>query len=241
MVLILRKKRLLTACCLLLALGFCAAATRLPSLAAAQAVSAAASTPTVILDAGHGGADGGAVSAGGVAESGLNLAIVQRLRDVLVFCGHRVLLTRTGEDALCDDPSATLRQQKVADTKNRVALINGYPDARLISIHQNTLPGHPSVRGAQSFHNGKGSAEAMAQCIQRSLNAAVNSREKDARRIDSSIYLMAHAACPAVLVECGFLSNAEDTALLQQPEHQLHLAAVIASGFGEYCTKEGLT
>ena len=119
----------------------------------------------VIVDAGHGGADGGAVSDSGVAESGLNLAIAQRLGGVLAFCGHTVTLTRAGESALCDDPSATLRQQKVSDTQNRVALVNGYPDARLISIHQNSLPGHPGVRGAQSFHNGQGSAEAMARHI----------------------------------------------------------------------------
>ena len=68
---------------------------------------------------------------------------------------------------------------------------------------------------------------------------AVNTREKVAKRIDDSIYIMKHADCPAVLVECGFLSNPEETVLLQQPDYQLHMAAAIAAGFCQYCTNEG--
>lgn len=230
-----RKKRLLAG---LAAAVLCAALLPLSEGAAAiQPVS----QPVILLDAGHGGADGGAVSDDGVVESGVNLAITLRLAGALSFCGHAVKLTREGENALCDDPNAALRQQKVSDTRNRVALINRYPNARLVSIHQNTLPGHPGVRGAQAFHNGKGSAEALALYIQQALNAAVNDREKDARRIDDSIYLMKHAACPAALVECGFLSNPEETALLQRPDYQLHIAAAIAAGVCQYCTNEGWT
>lgn len=236
MVLLIRKKHLIAAVTgAVLLLGAAAVCPR-PS---AAAVAAAADTgQVVILDAGHGGADGGAVSDSGVAESGINLAITQRLGGVLSFCGHTVALTRDGEDSLCDG-TGTLRQQKVSDTKKRVELVNGFPHGFLISIHQNSLPGHPSVRGAQSFHNGKGSAEAAALSIQQALNSAVNERDKDAKRIDDSIYLMKHANCPAVLVECGFLSNPEETALLQQADYQLHIAAVIAAGFCEYCTNEG--
>ena len=108
-----------------------------------------------------------------------------------------------------------------------------------ISIHQNSLPGHPGVSGAQVFHNGQDGAEALALCIQNDLNMAVNTREKAAKRIDDSIYIMKHADCPAVLVECGFLSNPEETVLLQQPDYQLHMAAAIAAGFCQYCTNEG--
>ena len=171
-------------------------------------------------------------------ESGVNLAITQRLGDVLSFCGHTVALTREGEDALCDG-TGTLRQQKVSDTKKRVELVNSFPHGFLISIHQNSLPGHPTVRGAQSFHNGKGTAETAALSIQQALNDAVNERDKAAKRIDDSIYLMKHADCAAVLVECGFLSNPEETVLLQQPDYQLHIAAAIAAGFCQYCTNEG--
>ena len=152
MVLLIRKKHLLAAVTgAALLLGAAAVSPR-PS---AATVSATASTgQVVILDAGQGGADGGAVSDSGVPESGINLAITQRLGDVLSFCGHTVALTREGEDALCDG-TGTLRQQKVSDTKKRVELVNSFPHGFLISIHQNSLPGHPTVRGAQSFHNGK--------------------------------------------------------------------------------------
>ena len=111
MVLLLRKRHLLT---VVAAAALCGALL-LTARPGAAAVSGSASPQrAVILDAGHGGADGGAVSDSGVAESGLNLAITLRLADVLTFCGYEVLLTRTGEAALCDDPAATLRQQKVS-------------------------------------------------------------------------------------------------------------------------------
>lgn len=239
MILLIRRKRLLAAAA---AAAVLCSALLLPQIPAAAVGGGIRPTAApVILDAGHGGADGGAVSSDGVAESGLNLAIVRKLEGVLRFCGYDTVLTRTGEDALCEEPSGTLRQQKVADTRNRVALVNGYPGARLISIHQNMLPGYPAVHGAQAFYNGEAGAEAMAQYVQQSLNEAVNDKDKDARRIDSSIYLMAHVTCPAVLVECGFLSNQEETALLQQPGHQLHIAAAIAAGFCQYYTNEGWT
>lgn len=239
MVLLLRKRRLIAD---MAAVGLCAALLLTAYPPGAVTVSGSALPQrVVILDAGHGGADGGAVSDSGVAESGLNLAITRCLAEVLTFCGYKVLLTRMGEGALCDDPTATLRQQKVSDTKKRVEIINSCVDARLISIHQNSLPGHPGVSGAQVFCNGWDGAEALALCIQDRLNMAVNTREKAAKRIDDSIYIMKNAACPAVLVECGFLSNAEETVLLQQPDHQLHIAAAIAAGFSQYCTNEGWT
>ena len=193
----------------------------------------------LVLDAGHGGEDGGAVSDSGVAESGLNLAITLRLADVLTFCGYEVLLTRTGEAALCDDPAATLRQQKVSDTKKRVEIINRCADARLISIHQNSLPGHPTVRGAQSFHNGKRTAETAALSIQQALNDAVNERDKAAKRIDDSIYLMKHADCSAVLVECGFLSNAAEEAKLLDAGYQQQVAQAICAGVCDFIQLSG--
>lgn len=190
--------------------------------------------PVVILDAGHGGADGGAVSANGVAESGLNLAITLKLAGVLDFFGQSVVLTRTGEDSLADDKTASLRQQKVSDTRNRVALVNEYPHGVLLSIHQNTLPGHPTVQGAQAFHNGREGAEPLAAAIQQALNEAVNEGEKSPRTTGDDVYLMKHVLCPAVLVECGFLSHPAETQRLGQREHQLCLATAIAAGYLQF-------
>jgi len=186
------------------------------------------STPVFVLDAGHGGTDGGASSASGVLESDINLAITLRIRDVFTLLGQPTVLTRTDENSLADDPSATIRQQKVSDTKNRVALVNSIENARLISIHQNALAGHPSVHGAQVFYNAVGDSSALAETIQQGLNQAVNvGNEKGKKPISKDIYLMSHVTCPAVLVECGFLSNTAESEVLQTPSYQMLLAMTI--------------
>ena len=197
-------------------------------------VNRAGAAPRLILDAGHGGEDGGAVSKSGVAESSINLAIVYRLRELWLFCGTEPELTRKGEGAVYSEDAVTLREKKVSDIKNRVAQINNGADGYFISIHQNSLPSDPKVRGAQVFYNQPSGAEIMAQAVQRYLNTVVNGKAKDARAIDSSIYLTAHARLPGILVECGFLSNQEETELLQQTEHQQKLALCIFAGVQEF-------
>ena len=194
----------------------------------------------IVIDAGHGGEDGGAVAADGTVESGINLAIAQDLDALLRFLGCETRMTRTEDAAIYSDGARTLREKKASDLKNRVALVNETPNAVLLSIHQNSLPGHPTVRGAQSFHNGKGTAETAALSIQQALNDAVNERDKAAKRIDDSIYLMKHADCAAVLVECGFLSNREEAARLQQEDYQKTLAAVIAAGYLRWSAGEDM-
>lgn len=189
----------------------------------------------IVLDAGHGGSDGGAVSADGTPEDDINLAIVLRLRDLFALMGRQTVLTRTGENSLANPDSATLRQEKVSDTKNRVALINSVSNGHLISIHQNTLPGHPSVHGAQVFYGKVTDSDARAAAVQQALNSVVNvGNEKTAKPIGSDIYIMAHANCPAILVECGFLSNSAETRLLLSPEYQTKLAAAICCGYLQY-------
>ena len=169
-------------------------------------------------------------------EKDVNLQIALCLKAQLQARGVKVILTREGDVCLATNGATN---KKVSDMHNRVSLINASGADYMISIHQNSLPGHPGVSGAQVFHNGQDGAEALALCIQNDLNMAVNTREKAAKRIDDSIYIMKHADCPAVLVECGFLSNPEETVLLQQPDYQLHMAAAIAAGFCQYCTNEG--
>lgn len=189
----------------------------------------------IVLDAGHGGADGGAVSADGTPEDDINLAIVLRLRDLFALMGCQTVLTRTGEASLADPDSATLRQEKVSDTKNRVTLINSVANGCLISIHQNTLPGHPTVHGAQVFYGKVTDSDARAAAVQQALNRAINTdNEKNAKPIGSDIYIMAHVNCPAILVECGFLSNSAETKLLLSPEYQTKLAAAICCGYLQY-------
>ena len=233
MILLVRRKRILGAAALLLSVMTALALTARPP-DAIQAFSYI-EPPTghvVILDAGHGGSDGGAVSADGTPEAGLNLAIVLHLRDFFALMGQQTVLTRTGEGSLADAGSTTLRQEKVSDTKNRAELINSVTNGWLISVHQNTLPGHPGVHGAQVFYGKLPDSDVCAVSVQQALNEMVNvGNAKISKPIGSDIYIMAHAECPAILVECGFLSNSSETALLLTPEYQTKLAAAIGCGY----------
>lgn len=235
MILLLHRRRVLGAAVLLLlsvtVLSLSLRRTAVPTFSYTEMTK----DEIIVLDAGHGGADGGAVSADGTPEDDINLAIVLRLRDLFALMGCQTVLTRTGEASLADPDSATLRQEKVSDTKNRVTLINSVANGCLISIHQNTLPGHPTVHGAQVFYGKVTDSDARAAAVQQALNRAINTdNEKNAKPIGSDIYIMAHVNCPAILVECGFLSNSAETKLLLSPEYQTKLAAAICCGYLQY-------
>lgn len=185
----------------------------------------------VIIDPGHGGEDGGAVSPDGLPESGLNLQIGLMLRDLLIFSGQNVLMTRSDDRSL-DNGEATVRGRKAADLKARVDLVNNNQPAVLLSIHQNSLPSSPVTHGAQVFWNQQEGADSLAQFIQDDLNLCANpGNEKHTRQIPSAVYLMKHCTVPGVLMECGFLSNSEETQKLQEPSYQRKLAAAIAAGY----------
>ena len=187
--------------------------------------------PTVVVDAGHGGEDGGAVAADGTAEAGLNLAIALRVRDLLSFAGVRTVLTRTGDAAIYDEGAATLREKKVSDLKNRATLVNDTPNAVLLSIHQNSLPSSPATHGAQVFFNGAEGAVPLASGVQEALNRAVNTEKaKSPAAIGSSVYLMQNITAPGVLVECGFLTNEAEAVKLKTESYQLRLAAAVTAG-----------
>ena len=184
-----------------------------------------------VIDAGHGGEDGGAVSAGGVPESGLNLSIAARLDALLAMLGEQTVMTRSEDVSIYSDGAASLREKKASDLKNRVALVNDTAGALLVSIHQNSMPSVPSVRGAQVFYGKVSGSDTLAMSVQEMLNSGVNEgREKHEKQIDPSIYLMKHVNCPALLVECGFLSNEQDARALQEDGYQERLSVLIAAG-----------
>lgn len=232
-ILLLKKRTLLSVCgALILAFGAVCALYISRDKPAMSTVRSLPSAEILVLDAGHGGEDGGAVSPDGVPESGINLQIVRKAEGLLVFLGRSVRLTRTGEEAIYSPEAQTLREKKVSDLKNRVALINALPHAVLLSIHQNSMPQHPAVHGAQVFSNPQEPAAGLAQSIQQALNLTVNTgNEKTAKAIGDSVYLMKHITCPGVLVECGFLSNSDEAQLLRQPEQQKRLVAAIVAGY----------
>lgn len=182
----------------------------------------------LIIDPGHGGEDGGAVASDGTVEAQINLSISILAADLARFIGWDVCMTREDDISIHDSDAQTLREKKVSDLKNRVALCNRVGNGVLISIHQNSLPSARSVHGAQVFYNiNPGSAE-LAQTIQTALNLTVNqNRNKEAKEIGDSSYLMKHVRTRAVLIECGFLSNDNETELLKNPDYQRKLAVCI--------------
>ena len=190
------------------------------------------SIPLIIIDPGHGGEDGGAVSSDGtICESHLNLAVAQRINDLFRFFGHPTLMTRT-DDVSIHTEGTTIKARKASDIQNRVALVNSAKSAVLLSIHQNSLPSSPVTHGAQVFWNQHSGAESLAKIVQDTLNPVINpDHPKQPRPIPDSIYLMKNVTAPAILIECGFLSNREDTAKLQDPVYQTKLAAAITTGY----------
>ncbi len=179
----------------------------------------------LVIDPGHGGMDGGAVAADGTVEAGINLAVGLQMEALSELLGREVLLTRREDVSLHDEAAGSVRQKKVSDLRNRADLANSVPGAVLISIHQNSLPEAKTVHGAQAFYNPAG--EALAQGVQAALNTAINDRPKEPKAAGSGIYLLEHTQIPAVLVECGFLSNPDETALLNTEAYQTRLAVTI--------------
>ena len=230
----------LCACFVVLCCVLCRGLVRERSLRAFSA-SGIAPPPVVVLDPGHGGEDGGAVSPEGIAEGGLNLSIAFRVRDLLRLTGCRVVMTRTEDVSIGAPGLPTVRARKSSDLRRRVEIVNGTENAVLLSVHQNSLPSSPVTRGAQVFWNRRDGGETLSKLIQASLNAQINAgNEKQAYPIPEGVYLMKHAEAPGALVECGFLSNAWETAQLTNEAYQKEVAAAIAAGYLRYLSGEGI-
>ena len=182
---------------------------------------------TVVLDAGHGGADGGAVSCTGARECEINLAITQRLDDLLHLLGCPTLQLRQGDTDLASADAASISEKKVTDLKNRVARINQQADAVLVSIHQNQFS-QSQYRGAQVFYAPNTESRAFAALMQQNLRAGLDPANKRECKPGSGIFLLEKIECPGILVECGFLSNPDEEALLRSKDYQKRLAAVLA-------------
>lgn len=183
---------------------------------------------TWIIDAGHGGEDGGAVSLTGAPESEINLAIARRLDQLLGFCGACPVLLREADISLHDPSAQTLREKKVSDLHNRAAAVEGTEHAVLISIHQNSYP-NGKYHGAQVFYANGALSQPLAQHTQELLRDCLDpGNQRTAKPIGENVYLMNHISCPAILVECGFLTNQEEEAKLRTEAYQTQLAAVLA-------------
>lgn len=192
------------------------------------------SSNTLIIDAGHGGEDGGAVSVSGVSESTINLAIARRLDIIMGLYAINTVMLRTEDISLHNESATTLREKKVSDLHNRVSIINSIGEGVLISIHQNSYP-EARYDGAQVFFAPTEGSQSFGEYTQEVLRVSLDpNNNRMAKQIPDTVYLMNHIVCRAILVECGFLSNPTEDQLLQTKEYQLKLATVIAGSFLQY-------
>ncbi|MGG4146675.1 N-acetylmuramoyl-L-alanine amidase [Paenibacillus algorifonticola] len=185
----------------------------------------------VLIDAGHGGIDGGA-TAGGVVEKDINLAVAKKLYLLLNSQGITAVLNRTDDYALSDDNRWHISGSRHRrDLSQRRQLTEEIPTQLLVSLHVNSAPDR-SERGPLVLHQSSGESALLAFCIQDTLNR--QQRTRFLPREGKPFYLLRRVYQPAVIVEMGFVSNSDDRTMLTDPREQLHIASAIASGIRQY-------
>lgn len=187
----------------------------------------------IVLDAGHGGIDTGASGVTGDYESKLCLKITEKISAFLNMYGNDVALTRIDDNLLVSENSTLSRKQ--SDLAGRVEFTNKYENAVFVSIHMNTYP-LESCRGTQIFYSpndpkSKTLADIISQNVKNALQTDNSRKNKEA---GTNIYVLHKLNVPAVLIECGFISNYEEAKLLNDDEYQNKLAAVIAESVREF-------
>lgn len=235
--LILRVSAAVAAAALLLGLSAAALSGRADALVQSIVAKDVPSVKTgekkreVILDAGHGGEDGGAVSSSGTLEKDLNLEVVLRLRQLLTLCGYEVILTRDADEML---GGGARGQRKLEDLKYRLKTANGHPGALFLSVHMNKFP-DPSCRGVQIYYSGNdGESERFAGLLQEAVRVLQPGNRREMKKATGAIYLLDRAQTPAALIECGFLSNPEEEALLKDENYQEALCVAILAALDAY-------
>lgn len=191
---------------------------------------------TIVIDAGHGGIDGGATSCTGKLESAFNLEIALKLNELLHLLGYDTIMTRTS-DVSIHTQGETIAQKKVSDLKERVRIVNETENAVLVSIHQNTFS-DSRYSGAQVFYGPEGESRLLAEALQNAFTGTLNPGSSRQSKKADGVYLMQNIGCTGVLVECGFLSNPEEEAKLRTDAYQQKLCCVIAASITEFLTEE---
>ncbi len=192
------------------------------------------SNHVVILDAGHGLPDGGAVAEDGTYESSINLSIVEKLQKLLESSSCTVILTRSDENGIYELDSDTIRKKKISDMKNRAKIGNTSNAEIFVSIHLNKIPS-TKYSGWQTFYKkDNDNSLKLANCIQDNLNYAIQKENKRVPEKVPNIYLSKNLEIPFTIVECGFLSNSNELSLLKTDNYQEVLAWGIYTGIMDY-------
>lgn len=198
------------------------------------------SLPTIMIDAGHGGEDGGA-QAGGVVEKDINLDIARKAADILRLSGYTVKEVRREDASVYSDDADTLREKKVSDLNNRVKLFNERDNQLVVSIHQNKFD-NSKYHGTQIFYseNHPDSVD-LAKAIQTSVVLLLqNDNTRKIKPSGKDIFILKNTTVPAVIVECGFLSNPEELRKLTDQTYQKEIAYAIVMGVIDYQNQKNL-
>ena len=190
----------------------------------------------IVIDAGHGGIDGGATSCTGVLESQINLEIALRINDLFRLLGYDTVMIRETDESVYTEGN-TIAAQKISDLKERVRITNETEKALLISIHQNTFSDN-RYHGAQVFYAPTESSDRLAKKLQQELVTYLEPESNRKIKKADNVYYMQHINCPGVLIECGFLSNPEEEAKLRNADYQKKLSAVIVGSCSHYLASD---
>lgn len=186
---------------------------------------------SVAIDPGHGGIDPGKVGVNDELEKDINLEIALKLKKILEGSGIKVTMTRESDMALSSPDAGN---KKVSDMKNRMAIVEKSKADIMVSIHQNSYTSS-SVKGAQVFYYSRSEkGKALSEIIQQNIRENVDKTNSRAAKANDNYYILLHSACPAVIVECGFLSNHEEAAKLSDEDYQHDMAQAIAEGIKAY-------
>ncbi len=187
----------------------------------------------IIIDAGHGGEDPGAVAVNGRYEKDLNLEIAFTLGGMLAESGYAVMYTRTTDRLLYSEDENIKGMKKIYDLKNRCKIAAEFPNALFISIHMNSYS-NPKYSGLQVYYTkDDDDSRQLASDIQGSVNSSIEDSER-VIKCGEGLYILENTPSTAVLIECGFLSNAEEAEKLSQKEYQKRLSSAIICGIIEY-------
>lgn len=194
--------------------------------------------PVVVLDAGHGGKDPGKVGSDGTLEKDINLSITERIKALLEQNGILVVMTREDDRDLASENASNRKNE---DLKARAALVSKTAPAIFVSIHQNSYPDE-EADGAQTFYAaGSVQGKQLATIIQKNLKRELKDDNHRVAKASKEYYLLKKTECPGVIVECGFLSNPREAALLSSEEYREKLAFAIHLGILEYINTQTIS
>lgn len=194
---------------------------------------------TIILDAGHGLPDGGTTGEKGTVEQEINLQIAKKTEEVLKGKGYRIIMTRTDEESLAMDENSTIRKMKVEDMKKRKEIIKKSGADLFVSIHMNSYP-NEKVSGLRFFYSeNHPQVLELAEQMQEEISKITGAKIYSVKTADKDLFLMKNIPVPAILAECGFLSNNEEEEKLKDSKYQAKIAWAIGEAIDNYYNEKG--